>query len=311
MVQQTPAVKESANSIVQTFADSFNNFINQLPGIGLGILIIILGVLLASWLGGFVRKRISANTNDPLMSRFLGKAIKWILVSIAIMLALRSAGLGGIATAILTAAGASVVVLGFAFKDIAENFLAGIILAFNRPYRVDDTVKIGENFGKVKSLEFRYTKLKTFDGRDVYIPNSDVLTEPVTNYTEDGFFRWDFVVGIAYEDDVEGAKKSIYNALSNEPNVIKDDDHENFVAEEELATNTVNLRVYFWVETTDFRRLALITKGDVIRRVKEGLTQDGYNMPANIQELKLYSTQKAIPLNIEKINPEKKLKSKA
>lgn len=286
----------------QTFSESlnsfYNNLIEQLPGIAIGILIIILGFLIASWIGDFARKRISARTQDPLMSKFLGKAIKYILIIVAIMIALRAAGLGGIATGILTAAGASALVLGFAFKDIGENFIAGIILTFNRPFDVNDTVEIGDNFGKVKALEFRYTKLKTFDGKDVYIPNSDVLTEPVTNYTEDGFFRWDFTLGIAYEDNIEGAKDTVLKALRMEPNVIEDEEHENFVIEDKLDTSTVNLKVFFWVHTNDFRRMALITKGNVVRNVKEALEEAGYYMPADIQEIKLYGGEREFPVKI-------------
>lgn len=287
-------------SVDESFKDFYYGFIEQLPQIGMGLLIIILGVLIGIWVGRFVRARISARTKDPLMSAFLGKTIRIVFVVIAIMLGLRAAGLGGIATGILTAAGASALVLGFAFKDIGENFIAGIILAFNRPFNVNDTVEIGENFGKVKTLEFRYTKLKTFDGKDVYIPNSDVLTKPVTNFTEDGFFRWDFIVGIAYEDDIEGAKKIILEALRSEPNVIEDDTHENFVIEHELGVSTVDLKVFFWVDTTDYRRMALITKGEVIKRVKESLEQNGYYFPADIQELKLYGKEKYFPVRTSK-----------
>lgn len=295
-------MQNSTSSETETLSESFknfyNNFIDQLPGIGLGLLIIILGVLIGIWLGRFFTKRISARTSDPLMSRFLGKAIRFVIIIIAIMLALKAAGLGGIATGILTAAGASAVVLGFAFKDIGENFISGIILAFNRPFDVNDTVEIGENFGKVKTLEFRYTKLKTFDGKDVYIPNSDVLTEPVTNYTEDGFFRWSFIIGIAYEDNIDGAKKTVMEALRKEPLVIEDEDHQNFVIEDELATSTVNLKVFFWVDTTDFRMQAMITKGNVVRVVKEALEDNGYYMPADIQEIKLYGGEKEFPVRL-------------
>tara|TARA_R100001369_G_scaffold20091_1_gene36806 strand:- start:310805 stop:311734 length:930 start_codon:yes stop_codon:yes gene_type:complete len=294
-------------SIGESFNEFYNGFIDQLPGIGLGLLIIILGVLIGTLIGNFARQRISKQTNDPLMSRFLGKTIKIIALIIAIMLALKAAGLGGIATAILTAAGASAVVLGFAFKDIGENFIAGIILAFNRPFNVNDTIEIGDNFGKVKALEFRYTKLKTFDGKDVYIPNSDVLTTPVTNYTEDGFFRWSFVIGIAYEDNIEGAKKTVMKALREQPDVIEDDEHQNFVIEDELATSTVNLKVFFWVDTTDFRRMALITKGNVVRAVKEALEDNGYYMPADIQEIKIYGGNKDVDLPIRLSAPQQKI----
>jgi small-conductance mechanosensitive channel len=299
------ASTKDTSGLQESFTHFYDGLIAQLPGIGLGLLIIILGILIGSWIGNFARTRISKRTNDPLMSKFLGKTIKIIALIIAIMLALRAAGLGGIATAILTAAGASAIIFGFAFKDIGENFIAGVILAFNRPFNVHDTVEIGENIGKVKTLEFRYTKLKTFDGKDVYIPNSDVLTKPVTNYTEDGFFRWSFVIGIAYEDNIEGAKKTVMEALRKQPNVIEDEEHINFVIEDELATSTVNLKVFFWVDTFDFRRMALITKGNVVRTVKEALEDNGYYMPADIQEIKIYGGNKDVDLPIRLSNPPK------
>lgn len=296
-------MQDQTITIAESFTNFYNSFIDQLPGIGIGVLIVALGFLLAKWIGQFARKRSNAKTHDPLMSKFFGQAIKYVLVIFAIMIALRAAGMGGIATAILTAAGASAIVFGFAFKDIGENFIAGVILAFNRPFDVDDTVEIGTDFGKVKNLEFRYTKLKTFDGKDVYIPNSDVLRKPVTNYTEDGFFRWNFIIGIAYEDDIQGAKKTILETLRKEPKVIEDAEHENFVIEEELATSTVNLKVFFWVDTKDFRRMALITKGNVIRNVKEALEKEGYYLPADIQEIKLYGGEKGFPIRLEKDDP--------
>lgn len=293
--------KESVQPVTinESFQDFYHNLIDQLPGIGLGLLIIILGVLLGIWVGNFAKRRISSRTKDPLMSKFLGKTIRFFFIVIAMMLGLKAAGLGGIATGILTAAGASALVLGFAFKDIGENFIAGVILAFNRPFNINDTVEIGDNFGKIKALEFRYTKLKSFDGRDVYIPNSDVLNKPVINYTEDGFFRWSFTVGVAYEDNIEGAKSTILEVLKNEPEVIEDEEHQNFVISDELATSTVNLKVFFWVDTTDFRRMALITKGNVIRAVKEALDAGGYYMPADIQEIKLYKGEKDFPLALQ------------
>lgn len=137
--------------------------------------------------------------------------------------------------------------------------------------------------------------MKTFDGKDVYIPNSDVLTKPVTNYTEDGFYRWDFTIGIAYEDNIQAAKQTILTALGNEPNMVEDLEHENFVIEDELATSTVNLKVFFWVDTKDFRRMALITKGNVVTNVKEALENNGFYLPADIQEIKLMEEKRVFP----------------
>ena len=214
------------------------------------------------------------------------------------MIALRVAGLDGIATGLLTAVGGGAIILGFAFQDIGKNFLAGIILAFNRPFNIDDTIKIDNIFGKVKELSFRYSHIKTFDGRDIYIPNSDVLTKPVENYTADGFYRVDFTVGIGYEDDIQAAKKVIQDILDANKEIVRDADHENFVIEDELAASTVNLKVFFWVDTVDYRRASRVLRGLIIKEVKEALAAKDFNLPSDVVELKLYKNSPEIPFKM-------------
>jgi small conductance mechanosensitive channel len=293
------------NNFINEFSNAsqhyWNSFIVSLPKLITAILIIVIGVVISNLISNFIQKRLVKSSRDPLTAKFLAKAVKMIFIILIIMMALYAGGFGGIAAGILAAAGASAIVLGFAFKDIGENFIAGFILAFNRPFNVNDTIMINKIFGKVKALELRYTKIKTFDGKDVYIPNADVLTMPVTNYTEDGFFRLDFIVGIAYEDDIDGAKKEIMEVLKNHKDLISDSEHENFVVENELATSTVNLKVLFWADTTDFRKAALVTKGEVMNQVKKHLIEKGYSLPSDIQELKLYGSQQEIPVAIKNV----------
>ena len=278
--------------LIQSFQDSWNSFVEQIPSILAAILVIALGVFIANKLTDLSRKFIAGKSTDPLMSNFLIKAIKTVFVIIVIMFGLKVAGLDGIATGVLTAAGASAVILGFAFKDIGENFISGIILSFNRPFNINDTVSIGDIFGKVKSMEFRYTKLKTFDGKDVYIPNSDVIKKPVFNFTEDGYFRMDFMVGIAYENDIDKAKKIILNTMNSHPLSLKDEDRDPFVMTDELGVNSVNIKVFFWVAAEDYRRDALMIRSEMIDQVKINLLTNGISMPANIQELKWYNEKK-------------------
>ncbi|MXV37598.1 mechanosensitive ion channel [Flavobacteriaceae bacterium Ap0902] len=308
-MQTTPTkplnIQEETSTILESLRDYWYEFLNQIPGIILGLIIIILGYIIAKKISQVTFKGISKRSEDPLMSRFLSNTVKVLIILFATMWAMKAAGLESITNFIITGLGASALIFGFAFKDIGENFLAGIILAFNRPFNVNDTVKIGELFGKIKSLEFRYTKMKTFDGRDVYIPNSDVLKNPVINYTEDGYFRWDFTVGIAYEDDIDGAKQVIMDVVNSHPDVVHDGSHENYVAENELATSTVNLKVYFWVETYEFRREATLVRGEIIKQVKSALDKNGYSMPSDIMEIKLYGSQQDIPITLT--NPNKNI----
>jgi small conductance mechanosensitive channel len=203
-------LQNAAGTLVLAFQKSWYAFLDQVPEILLAILIVAVGLLISNKLAGLGRKVIERRSQDPLMTNFLTKTIKLVLGVIVVMFAMRVAGLDGIATGLLTAAGASAVIIGFAFKDIGENFISGVILSFNRPFNLNDTVEVGDIFGKVTAMEFRYTKLKTFDGRDVYIPNSDVVKKPVFNYTEDGFYRVEFMAGIAYEDKIDDARDLIY-----------------------------------------------------------------------------------------------------
>ncbi len=290
-----------AESFATAITTYYYKFLDFLPKVVLAILVITLGTLFAQFISNIYKKRIKRKATDPLMAAFLAQAIKIILVIIAIMIALQVAGWSAIAAGVLTAAGGAAIVLGFAFQDIGKNFLAGIILAFNRPFNINDTIMIGDIFGKVRALSFRYTHLKTFNGRDIFIPNSDVLTKPVENYTADGFFRNEFVVGIGYEDNIEAAKQLIVKILNEQTDVVQNDpEHENFVVESELATSTVNLKVFFWVKTIDYRVSSLILRGLVIKKVKEALEKAGFNLPADITELKLYSNEEDIPLRVRK-----------
>ena len=292
-------MQSPTDTIQHSLNQYYHNFLQILPRIALAVLVIILGVLLAQWVTSFYKRRFQQKSEDPLMAKFLAQAIKIILIIIAIMISLQVAGLEGIATGLLTAVGGGAIILGFAFPDIGKNFLAGIILAFNRPFSINDTIKVDDIFGKVKELSFRYSHIKTFDGRDIYIPNSDVLTKPVENYTADGFFRVDFVVGIGYEDDISEAKKVIQDILDENLEIVHDADHENFVIEDELAASTVNLKVFFWVDTKDYRRASRVLRGLVIREVKEELFKRGFNMPADIKEIKIYGTEDAIPIKFK------------
>lgn len=256
-----------------SFIEKWHYFINQVPQYILGIVIITVGVFFANKITQIFRNTVGKRAKDPLMSNFLAKTLNLVLVISAIMLGMYAAGLQGVASALLTAAGASAVIIGFAFRDIGENFIAGVILSFNRPFDLDDTVMIDNVFGMVKEMEFRYTKLKTFDGRDVYIPNSDVIKKAVFNYTEDGYFRLDFVVGIKYEDRIARAEEVILKAINGTPGVVGTEEYPTFIVAEELAVSTVNLKVFFWVETKEYSKKALSIKSQVIAKVKKALIE--------------------------------------
>ncbi len=285
------------DEIVKKLHEYYKAFLQSIPRIGLAILIIIIGIIVAGWLTGIFKKRVIRHSQDALMGDFLSKAVRLILIICILLLALHAGGLSGIAGAIMATAGASAVVLGFAFKDIIENFLAGIILAFNRPFNINDTVQIEAIFGKVFSMEFRYTKILTFDGRSVYIPNADVLKKPVINFTEGGYYRNEFIVGVSVSHDIEQAKQIIMNCINSDDKVVKDSQHINFVVEDDLAGGIINLKAMFWVTTDDFRVGTLQVRGRIIQKVKKALENEAIGLPANVTEFKLHGSTAINPLS--------------
>lgn len=240
---------------------------------------------------------MSKRTDDPLLAKFIAKVFQWGIILVGLALAMHFVGLGGIARGLLTGAGITGVVLGFAFRDIGENFLAGVLLAFNRPFDVGDTVESDTIKGVVKTLDLRNTHIRSFDGKDIYIPNAMILKNPLLNYTRDGLLRFDFVVGIDQEDDADKARTLILDKINELDGLLKDPAP--VVAVEELAKSTVNLRVYYWVNLFEFKGSALDLKTTAITQTKEILINEGFTLPADIQELKIYKQENPIPLTVE------------
>ena len=168
--------------------------------------------------------------------------------------------------------------IGFALKDIGENFLAGILLAFKRPFKVGDTVDINGIRGVVLNLNLRDTQIKTPDGKDVFIPNATIIKNPLVNFTIDGFLRYDFIVGLDYGSDYQVARALILEAIQK-------------VWVSELAESTLNLQVAFWVDTFDRKIADLEVKSQAIIQVLTTLEKAGYNLPARVLEIKNYRDQ--------------------
>ncbi len=259
--------------IANSLQDSWYKFLDNLPNIALAILIVVLGYFLAKKIVELVDKRLAKKAQDQLMTRFLTNVIKSLIFFILAIIALQVAGLSSITNFLLTIMATSTVVFGLAFKDIGENFISGVILAFKRPFSINDTIMIDNAMGKVQSLEFRYTKLKAFDGRDIYIPNSDVLRKQVINFTEDGYIRYEFVVSLNPKAEVDKVYDAIQQIIDSHKDVVHKENFDNYIAIDEITTNYINLKVFFWVETIDFRKAALIARGNVIRDVNHALDE--------------------------------------
>ncbi|WP_291722580.1 mechanosensitive ion channel family protein [Bernardetia sp.] len=286
-----------AETLQEKLLSYWEILIESIPRIAISLIITTVFILIAIGLTKLFRKKMMQNAQNKLVVDYVVKLVKFFLILAGIILGLHTMGLTGVAGGLLAGAGAGAVILGFAFKEIGENFLAGVILVFDRPFNLGDTVTVEGNMGKIVSLNFRTTQMKTFDGRDVYIPNILVITNEVYNHTQDGFLRLDFVIGIDYDDDIQKAIKGITEIVNTNKEVLKNE--KTIVLIDEFAASTVNLKVMFWVNTLDYKVSALETKTEIMRTVKNYLLENKFGLPANIQEIKMYKPE-PIPIILKK-----------
>lgn len=283
--------------MIQILESYWETFLVLLPKIAIAVIIFIVFLIIASKLSQIVRRAASLRMDDPLVIRFLGRIAKWSLIVSGLILCMFILGLGGIAGGLIAGAGVSAIIIGFAFKDIGENFLSGIILAFSRPYNIGDKVETGDIYGIVRALDLRNTHIKTFDGKDVYVPNAMVLKNPLINYTRDGYLRYEFLVGIDYEDDINNASDVIIEAVKCVEGVL-DGENAPEVQVDELSTSTINLKVYFWTDTFDHSKDDFQIKTEVMNETKKALIENKITMPADILELKVYNEKLPIPIKL-------------
>ncbi|MCB9682858.1 MAG: mechanosensitive ion channel family protein [Alphaproteobacteria bacterium] len=183
-------------------------------------------VLVVAWLVSRVARAtvlgiLSRGRFTAVHRSFFGQITRWIVLLVGLAIALDVMGMGGIASGLLAGGSITAVVLGFAFREIGENLLAGVLLAFSRPFEVGDTVESGDFRGAVREISLRTTHVRTDDGRDVHIPNAQIVNQPLVNYTLDGLQRPSFEIGVDYGADLAAAVALLTQVVTDLPEVLE------------------------------------------------------------------------------------------
>lgn len=238
------------------------------PKLLLAVVVLIIAWLIARTIRRISDRRLKKQMHDPLLADFLSTMIQYIFILIGFLLALRILGFGGITASILAGAGISAFIVGFAMRDIGENFLAGILMAFKRPFRVGDFVETGAIKGRVLALNIRDTRLKTTDGKDVYIPNAMIIKNPLINYTIDGYLRYDVVLNLPSGSDYNALMETFRLSAEAVDGVIR---KRRKVTVYVSAVNPagIEITVSFWVDTFTTRETSDRIRSDVMLRLQE------------------------------------------
>lgn len=250
----------------------YDDFVAFFPKLLMAIIILVVAWLIGRLLRRFTNSKLKSQMDDPLLAEFLATMTRSVIIIIGLLFAFKTIGFGGITASILAGAGITAFIIGFALRDIGENFLAGIIMAFKRPFRVGDFVETGLTKGTVLALNLRDTQLKTPDGKDVYVPNANIIKNPLINYTIDGFLRYDFLVGIPASLDYKKVMIEILGAVNSVRGIItKRKKTEVFISG--IAPGRVDVTISYWIDTFKIRGSADSIRSEVFHRVQAVLEE--------------------------------------
>ena len=259
----------------------WRDFIRSLPFIVFGLIILALsvgaGLLTTAGARTFLRPRI----RTKLLQNVIARGAGGLVFVCGAYLILRVFGLTQLALTVVGGTGLIGLIVGIAFREITENFLASIFLSMQRPFETGDLVEVSGETGYVQQLNMRTTILMTLDGNLVQIPNAVVYKSNLRNFTTTSNRREDFIVGIGYDDAIDEAQEIARKVLANHPAVLNDP--EPSVLVDSLGRSTVNLRVYFWLNGRTHSWLKV--RSSVIRIVKRAFQKQGISMPDEAREV--------------------------
>ncbi len=251
----------------------------------LPMLVIGFVVLVAFWFAsGLVRGIIMKATADRSHANVgvvIGRLAQWVIVFVGLLVSLSVVAPSVKPSNILSVLGVGGVAIGFAFKDILQNFVAGILLLLREPFRVGDQIIYKEFEGTVEDIDTRATLIRTYDGRRIIIPNGDIYTNPITVNTAFGKRRSQYDVGIGYGDDIDRARGVILAAMHGLEGVLDDPAPDAVVSD--LAGSTINLRARWW---TDAARADVVTTQDrVLTAIRNACAEAQIDLPYPTQVL--------------------------
>jgi len=232
-------IEEKLNTWVETG-------IQHIPNLIVAIIFIIFFSLFARIAGNVMRKVLRRAFDSHQIADLITAILKTCLILMGIFICLDFVGLKGTVTSLLAGAGIIGLAIGFAFQDMTENLIAGIVMGIRKPFKIGDIVEADGVFGTIKTINLRNTLVETFFGQLEIIPNKILFRNILTNYTVIGERRIEVPVSISYADDPDQAAKLLVKALNQCDFVIKK--QETNVYAESFGDSAINLLVWFWID---------------------------------------------------------------
>ena len=272
----------------QTVIDSANEiligFVERIPYFVAAIIVMFIFWLLSKIFKKVIGKLLGNRSSHQNLVKVFQRVGGALIFFIGFMIAMVVAIPGFTPAKLIGALGIGSVAIGFAFKDIFQNLLSGILLLLSEPFRIGDQIVSGNYEGTVEDIKIRATVIRTYDGRQVVIPNSDLYTSALTVNTAYKQRRLQLAVGIGYADDIDEAKAQIMQALDGSDTVSKNASPT--IIAVNLGDSTVDLVIRWFIDDgTQANKVKSIDQ--VLINVKTALDSAGIDMPFPVRTLDL------------------------
>lgn len=271
-------------SIVDSANEILVGFVERIPHFVASIIVILIFWFLSIIFKKIVYKLLGSRSRHQNLVKVFQRVGGALIIFIGFMIAMVIAVPGFTPAKLIGALGIGSVAIGFAFKDIFQNLLSGILLLISEPFRIGDQIVSGDYEGTVEDIKIRATTIRTYDGRQVVIPNSDLYTSALTVNTAYKQRRLQVAVGIGYEDDIEAAKAEIIQALDKVESVSTH--AKPSVIATGFGGSSIDLMVRWFIEDgTQANKVASIHQ--VIVEIKKALDAANINIPFPIRTIDL------------------------
>ena len=246
----------------------------------LAVVIFIVGRWIAQWVTSMVGKALAKTDMEDTLERFLCNIVYTALLAVVVIAAIGQLGVE--TTSVLAIFGAAGLAVGLALQGSLSNFAAGVLIVAFRPYKVGDFIEAGGEAGTVVEVQIFTTVLMSGDNKKIIVPNAQVMSGTITNYSANGTRRVDLVFGIGYDDDIDKAYSVLKSILDTDDRILKDPAYG--IALNELADSSVNFNVRPWVNSSDYWGVY----NDLTEQVKRKFDEAGLSIPYPQQDVHMY-----------------------
>ena len=277
-----PDVENAGHLIEDKLFNWVREIIKLLPNLVLAAVIVVAGWLLARLARKVTKHLMDRVTVSRTLRRLVANCVYLMVLLVGVFGALSVLHLDKTVTSILAGAGIIGLALGFAFQDIAANFLSGVIMAVQRPIRTGELVETGDHTGVVEQIDLRTTELRNMQGIQVIIPNKEIFQKPLLNYTRNGIRRVDLAMGISYGDDLGKVERVTIEAVQSIGGLVPDHEVELFY--KEFGESSIGAEVRFWIRATSNKHYQDM-RSRAIKAIRAAYDKEGITIPFPIRTL--------------------------